>query len=255
MGHIKKKVMLKLSHNERFKELESNSLNLGWDAIATSTNWLKDACEKTTEGWDYTPHAAKRVGWYHYGHSIFNQFIGRRQFGSKDTGLTVGTLIHAHPLKGTSDAIQVMTALIQKYPGKFRMVGVGEVPDFQKTKPPWLNYIMEASRDEMANVMSQVDIWLVASYTEGLGRMTLEAMSAGCAIVASDTQAEFLVDGTNCLLAMTDDVTGLTKCVEMLYEDTQLKEKLITAGLETATKAADPTDYIYNWNEIIGGLF
>jgi GT2 family glycosyltransferase/glycosyltransferase involved in cell wall biosynthesis len=255
MAHIKKKVMFKLSHNERFKDLESKSLDLGWDTIATSTQWLQDACEKTTDGWDYVPHAAKRVGWYHYGHEVFNLNAHRRQFGDKEKGITVGTLIHAHPLKGTNEALQVMNAIAQKYPGTVRMVGVGEVPDFSKNKPPWLNYIAGASREEMAMVMAQVDIWLVASHTEGLGRMTLEAMSSACAIVATDTQAEFLVDGVNCMLSEIGDVNGLTNCVDILYNDTPKKEGIITAGVATATKAADPTEYIHNWNKIIGDLF
>jgi glycosyltransferase involved in cell wall biosynthesis len=256
MAHIKKKVMLKLSHNERFKELETNSLNLEWDAIATSTGWLRDACNTVTEDWDYsTGHNAKRVGWYHYGHPLFNQNTHLRSYGNNKVGLTIGTLIHQHPLKGTNEALGVMEALLKKYPGAIRMVGVGEVPGFAKTKPPWLNYVAGASREDMAGVMSHVDIWLVASHTEGLGRMTLEAMSSGCAIVSTDTQAEFLKDGQNCMLAKVGDVQGLTDCCDRLFNAEPLKADLIKNGLATATKAADPTDYIANWNKIIGDLF
>jgi len=256
MAHVKKKVMLKLSHNARFQELESNSLDLKWDAIATSTEWLKGACEAVTEDWKYNTHKnAKRVGWYHYGHELFNTHANRRQFGDKDKGITIGTLIHAHPLKGTNEALQVMDTINQKYPGKVRMLGIGEVPEFAKTKPPWMQYLAGASREEMANVMSQVDIWLVASHTEGLGRMSLEAMSAGCAIVATDTQAEFLVNGKNCLLSKVGDVDGLIRDIDTLFNETEFKESLITEGLATATRAADPSDYIRNWNKIIGDLF
>jgi glycosyltransferase involved in cell wall biosynthesis len=256
MAHIKKKVMLKLSHNERFKELEANSLNLEWDAIATSTDWLQKACNAVTEGWDYsTGHNAKRVGWYHYGHSLFSQNTHRRPYGNNKVGITIGTLIHQHPLKGTNEALVVMESLLKKYPGAIRMVGVGEVPGFEKTKPPWLNYVAGVSREDMAGVMSQVDIWLVASHTEGLGRMTLEAMSSGCAIVSTDTQAEFLKDGQNCMLAKVGDVQGLTDCCDRLFNAEALKADLVKNGLATATQAADPTDYIANWNKIIGDLF
>jgi GT2 family glycosyltransferase/glycosyltransferase involved in cell wall biosynthesis len=256
MAHIKKKVMLKLSHNERFKELETNSLNLEWDAIATSTGWLRKACNTVTEGWDYsTGHNVKRVGWYHYGHSQFAQLTHQRSYGNNKVGITIGTLIHQHPLKGTNEALVVMEALLKKHPGAIRMVGVGEVPGFDKTKPPWLNYVAGLSREDMSRVMSQVDIWLVASHTEGLGRMTLEAMSSGCAIVSTDTQAEFLKDGQNCMLAKVGDVQGLTNCCDRLFNAAPLKADLIQNGLATAKKAADPTDYITNWNKVIGDLF
>ena len=256
MAHIKKKILLKLSHNPRFQALEADSLNLKWDAIATSTFWLKEACEKVTDGWEYNTHKnVQRVGWYHYGHEVFSKGANRRRFGNKEDGLTIGTLVHAHPLKGTDEALQSMEAMARKYPGKLQMVAVGEVPEFAKKKPDWLNYALKPSREEMAHVMSQVDIWVIASHSEGLGRMTLEAMSAGCAIVSTDTGAEFLQDGKNCLLSKVGDVNGLVKNLDTLFQDTALKETLIDASYKTAQAAADPEPYIRSWNSIIGDLF
>jgi glycosyltransferase involved in cell wall biosynthesis len=103
--------------------------------------------------------------------------------------------------------------------------------------------------------MKQVDIWVVASHTEGLGRMTLEAMSAGCAIVATDTGAEFLKDGENCLLVKPGDINGLNKATDMLIADDNLRKKLIEGGYTTASAAADPAEYVQRWNNIIGDLF
>ena len=254
MPQIKNKVMLKLSHNERFKSLETDSLNLKWDAIATSTSWLKEACENVTEGWEYTTQPATRVGWYHYGHSLFHAPANTRKFGNKDTNFVLGTLIHHHPLKGTNEALQAMAALAQKYPGRFQLVSVGEVPGFGKTKPPWLNYVASPSREQMASIMKQVDVWIVASHTEGLGRMTLEAMSSGCAIVSTNTGAEFLKDKENCLLAPIGDVNQLTSAVEELYLNTELKNKIVEKSYATAVQAANPEAYVQAWNNLLGGL-
>jgi len=255
MAHIKKKIMFKLSHNERFQSLEADSLNLKWDAVATSTQWLKEATEKVTDGWKYNTQPASRVGWYHYGHDTFNTTADRRNFGDNKKGITIGTLIHAHPLKGTDEALQVMQAVAQKYPNKFQLVGVGEVPDFAKHKPKWLNYVLNPSRNEMSQVMKQVDIWIIASHTEGLGRMTLEAMSSWCAVVSTDTGAEFLEDGKNCLLAKVGNVTDLTKAVETLYLNTEFKQDIVIASYATAMAAADSKQYVKNWNKLIGDLF
>jgi glycosyltransferase involved in cell wall biosynthesis len=85
--------------------------------------------------------------------------------------------------------------------------------------------------------------------------MTLEAMSAGCAIVSTNTGAEFLKNGENCLLADVGDVPALTSAVKKLYNDSDLTEKLVRNSCATADKVADPTDYINNWNKIIGDLF
>ena len=135
------------------------------------------------------------------------------------------------------------------------MISVGEVPNFSKNKPPWLTYILNSTREEIAKAMSQIDIWIVASHTEGLGRMTLEAMSSSCAIVATNTNAEFLVDGENCLLAEPGDINGLVKAVDTLYNNKQLKDNLIANGYETACKYSDSRDYVKSWQNIIGDLF
>ena len=254
LAHVKKKVMLKLSHNKRFQTLETDSLNLKWDAIATSTSWLKEACENVTEGWQYNTQPATRVGWYHYGHKLFSEAATRRRYNDKNSGFTVGTLIHNHPLKGTQEALSVMYAMLQKYPNKLQFVGVGEVEAFAKNKPNWLNYVLSPSRDELPMVLAQCDLWLVASHTEGLGRLTLEAMSSGCAIVSTNTGAEFLRDSENCLLAPVGDVNALTKAVEIVYLNSTFKNNLVKNSRQAAAKAADPAAYVKNWNDIIRSL-
>ena len=255
MAHIKKKVMLKLSHNARFIEHESNSLNLKWDAVVTSTKWLKEACEKTTDGWQYTPQAAQQVGWYHYAHAGFSALPSERAFGSSRSNIALGTLIHPHPLKGTKETLETFRAMAQKHPNKLQLISVGEDVPFGKHKPPWLNYVLSPTRNEMAQVMKQVDIWVAGSHTEGLGRMVLEAMSSGCAIVATNTGAEFLRDGENCLLVEVGDTDATNKAVDSLILDDGLRKKLIEGGYATAAAAADGTEYVENWNRIIGDLF
>jgi glycosyltransferase involved in cell wall biosynthesis/GT2 family glycosyltransferase len=257
MAHIKKKVMLKLSHNARFQKLESDSLNLKWDAIVTSTDWLKEACEKVTEGWEYDTHKnARRIGWYHYAYDTFFRPPNLRNFGTLEKrDIVVSTLIHAHPLKGTNEALQTMMALAQKFPGKLTFVGVGEVPDFGKAKPDWINYIQSPSREEMAQAMAQTDIWINASHTEGLGRMTLEAMSAGCAVVATDTGCEFLKDGHNCALVPIGSVNDLTKQADRFILSDQLRKDIIHNGYATAAEAASASEYKKNWKKLIGDLF
>jgi GT2 family glycosyltransferase len=256
MDQIKKKVMLKLSHNQRFQSLETDSLNLKWDAIVTSTDWLRKACMKVTEGWEYKTHRnVRRIGWYHYAHPTFDRPQNARNFGDLATSnMVIGTLIHAHPLKGTNEALQTMMALAQKYPGKLAFVGVGEMPEFGKAKPPWLHYEQSPTRETMAQIMAQTDIWLTASHTEGLGRMTLEAMSSGCAVVATDTGAEFLKDGKNCAIVPVGSVNDMTKQAERLMQKPQLRRDFITEGYATAAEAADSSEYKQGWKKLIGDL-
>lgn len=238
-----KYIMYKLSHNERFKKEENDNLNLPWDHIITSTGWLRDACITPLNGWDHQawdPEKVTVVGWYHYGHEVFNCNPRNRTYGDALAGFKIGTLIHAHPLKGTQDAINTLAGLKRKYQNFMAAVGVGEA----KSKlPDFVQNIYSPNRADLAHVMKQLDIWLQASHTEGLGRMALEAMSAGCVVVASKTGAEFMVDGENCLLFDIGNAQMAAEQIDRLVKDRGLIEKLALNGYETAVANASPVKF------------
>jgi len=246
-----KYVMYKLSHNERFKEEEQKALALPWHHIITSTGWLKEACHTVTEGWEYPTWPANKVsvvGWYHYGHENFNCDPRNRTYGDATSGFRVGTLIHGHPLKGTQEAIAAAQGLKRKYGNYCHIVGVGE----QKAKlPPFVQFIFSPNRQDLAHIFRQLDVWFGASHTEGLGRMALEAMSSGVPVVTTDTGAEFLVDGENCLLYPVGDAQAGAECVNRLVQDKGLITKLAINGYDTARKAADSTDFKAAVNKVL----
>ena len=248
---VKRKVLLKLSHNERFYELENNSLNMKWDNIITSTKWLKDACENPLEGWAHPPQNATRVGWYHYAHETFSCPPNARTYGTLQTRMTLAFLAHQHPLKGTTEAMRAMMAIKQKYKDSVNIVAVGEWPGFSKIRPPWVQYLFSPNRKTLAEFLKTVDIWLTASYTEGLGRMGLEAMSASCGVVLTDTGVEYAVDGKNCLINGTGNTTTMVLNMNKLITDRDLYSDIVKNAYDTACQYADPTNYIENLNKVI----
>jgi len=250
--NAKKKVMLKLSHNPRFKVLEENGLKEKWDTIITSSNWLKQVCEKPLEDWNHPPHPATRVGWVHYGHSTFNCSLENKPERPK---IVINTLIHAHPLKGTSISLAAMKGVKEKRMNEIHMVGMGEWPKFKEDCPNWLQYMFELTRPQFAQAMSQTDIWVSSSLSEGLGRMALEAMSASCAVIMSDTGAEYAVDGENCLIVPPNDPEAVEAAINILIEDPELRAKIAMGGYQTASKMADPSVYLNEVNKVIQGLF
>ena len=257
----KKKVMLKLSHNPRFQQLEDQGLNLNWDEIITSTQWLKEIClnPDTDSGWTYKPKEAKRVGWYHYGHSTFDckPENNQRKYNdlTTETPIVIATLAHHHPSKGTVETIQALEVIKKKYLNKVNIVSVGEWPDFSKIKPNWINYYFSLNRTKMAEVLNQTDIWISGSHSEGLGRLNLEAMSSGCACVLSDTSAEFTVDKVNCLLYEKKNVEQLITAIDKLISDNTLRGNIAAEGYRTAKALSDSTDFTNNLNTVIEGLF
>jgi GT2 family glycosyltransferase/glycosyltransferase involved in cell wall biosynthesis len=254
---IKKKVMLKLSHNPRFQNLENAGLSLPWDAIITSTDWLADICKKPDKkaGWGYPPKAATRVGWFHYGHESFNCKPRDRAFNEVNkAAVNIMFLAHHHPSKGTNEAIAALTQLKEKYGDRINVAAVGEWPDFMNIKPPWIQYFLNASRENMASLFKQADMFVLTSHSEGLGRMALEVMSSSCALVMTDTKAEFTRDKDNCLIVPVGNIEAIKNATDTLIQDRSLRISLVESAYETASSLADPTDYIKNINRVIKRL-
>jgi glycosyltransferase involved in cell wall biosynthesis/GT2 family glycosyltransferase len=258
LPHVKKKIMLKLSHNERFKQLEEMGLNCDWDAVVTSTEWLKNICKLPPEGWNYKSTQASRVGWWHYGHERMASNPKSREYGigNADRPLIIGTLIHQHPLKGTTDAVKALGAVFRDYGTAVRFVGVGEIPPKKfGINLPNFNYKHAPNRDQMAEILGSCDVWLGASHTEGLGRMALEAMSAGAACVLSDTGAEFTKNGENCVLYPAGDLAAMVEALRSVLTNKDFAKKIREEGFKTARALADPGPCVDALEKIIEELF
>lgn len=242
LPQVKKKIMLKLSHNARFKQLEEQGLQTKWDAILTSTDWLREICANPGD-WDYKPVDATRIGWWHYGHELMSKNPRSREYndGSASKPITIATLIHKHSSKGTQDAVRALGSIFQRHNTKVTFVGIGEVSPKQfGINLPNFRYKLAPNRDEMAELLGKCDIWIGASHTEGLGRMALEAMSAGATCILSDTGAEYTEHNKNCLLYPVGNVDALYVSIESILGDPKLAARLREEGFRTARKYANP---------------
>ena len=253
----KKTIMLKLSHNPRFKALEEAGLNCKWDAVVTSSQWLADACKTPTIGWNYPSVEATRIGWFHYNFETMRRNPKRKKIRTLSAvdPVVITTLIHGHISKGSADAGNVFAAIKKVHGDKVKMYGVGEIrPAEVKLSIPGMEYVYHPSRDEMAELMFKTDIWLSCSHGEGLGRMALEAMTGLAACVLTDTGAEYVVDGTNALVAPVGDLNGLANHINTLLLDHQLRRDIAQAGFQTAKVMSEPGDLIEKLEEVIANV-
>ena len=104
--------------------------------------------------------------------------------------------------------------------------------------------------------MRSASVFVLASFHEGFPNVLLEAMSNGCAIVASNCDfgpGEIIEHGVNGLLFATGSVLDCAQKIRSLLMDAQLREKLGNNAKATAQRyAAIPI--FEQWERIINDV-
>ena len=95
---------------------------------------------------------------------------------------------------------------------------------------------------ELPQVYASADVFVAPSVTasdggkEGFGLVVIEAMASGIPVVASKSGGikEIVKDEENGLLCEEKDVLGLSKAINRVINDNNLREKIVSNGLVTA---------------------
>lgn len=132
--------------------------------------------------------------------------------------------------KGFSMALEALRAL-STY-AKFQVLLVGLSAEWAASQLPDFCHAIArefvADRDEMIRYYESADVFLFASRRENFPCVTLEAMAAGCCVVATPTDGttEQITHEQNGLLA--DEISGraLTLPLQRAIEDTSLSQRL-----------------------------
>lgn len=87
-------------------------------------------------------------------------------------------------------------------------------------------------RNDVPELLTKMDIGVMASSNEAFGRSTVEYMMAGLAVVASDGGAnkEIIQDGQTGLIYKSGDPKSLADKLELLINDKEMLEKLAENG-------------------------
>lgn len=94
-------------------------------------------------------------------------------------------------------------------------------------------------RSDVPALLRQADVFLLTSRHEPLGIVLLEAMAAGCPVVATRSGGPESVvrDGVDGLLADVGDVQGLTNRVIQLWDDGALSQRLAHSARQTVVNS------------------
>ncbi len=153
----------------------------------------------------------------------------------KDVMLSVG---RSHYLKNLTMTMDAWKEIKDKQP-TFWMFGIEpQVADgIQNTK-----YYYKPTDEGVNELYNKATIFVQTSRHEGFCLPVLEAMAAGAPVICTDAHgnADFCVDGENCLMIEHDDVNNLKRQIKKLFSDKKLQEKLRKSGYKTAQQYSWP---------------
>jgi glycosyltransferase involved in cell wall biosynthesis len=108
----------------------------------------------------------------------------------------------------------------------------------------WLGH-----RDDMPNLLQQVDIAVLPSYHEGVPRFLLEAAACGLPLVATDIEGCRVVvrDGVNGFLVPVKDPYALADAIETLIKKPELRRQMGIAGRKIVEAEFDERIILNKW--------
>ena len=122
-----------------------------------------------------------------------------------------------------------------------RFVWAGPVEDQEACESLPINVQCLGMRDDMPEVYSALDVFVLPSHREGFSRSAMEAAACGCALVLSDIRGcrELGRHGEHLLLVPPHDATALIQAVTELLDEPESRQALSAAGTERAMECYD----------------
>ncbi len=163
---------------------------------------------------------------------------------SRSQGFTKKTIVSAGVFdkkKGFWDALQAIEKL-SKGRSDFRYILYGDGPQKKRLAAYISDHrlsdviSMPGWHDRPAEFLKSADIYLMPSYTEGIGMSIVEAMAAGVPVVISDIPSHRgnVSDGINGLLFPPGDITAMAEKLEFLLDNPQARLEMGEKALAVA---------------------
>lgn len=210
------------------------------DAVTVNSRYLEDRLQKTENG-------RRKVRIVGNGINL-DDFLAIQPYNhSRPYILFLGRLVHK---KGVDLIIQAYTAVCRDLPYDLLIAGDGEERQKletlvkQRGVEDRVKFFGQVENKFGHELMAGASLFVVPSRLEPFGIVVLEAMAAGCPVLASRTGGltEIIKDGQTGVLFNSEDVVDLsTKLLELLLNLTKM-ERLKLAAWEDVQK--------HTWNNV-----
>ena len=170
----------------------------------------------------------------------------KRSLGLYPQRLIVGAIGWLLPIKGPMHLLKAMKSVWESNPDtQLVFVGKGDQEEELKTE----TFRMGASskvrflgwRYDIPEIMQAIDILVLPSLNEGMGRVLVEAMAAGRPVVASNVCGipDLVRHGQNGFLVSPGDVNGLCTAIIRLLNDQKIREEMGRRGRSAANEFSE----------------
>lgn len=196
---------------------------------------------------------AQRFDLSHTCRDIFFSFIGTQVF-VPDAGaqgdnsiLLVG---HPFPIKGVDVLIRAFNRIAPHYPDvTLKIIGMCDnLADYvaMVDDPARVMFLPGISHREIVTHFQQSLFYVLASRTEGIPRVLVEAMACGKAVVASRVGGvpDVVVDGETGLLFESQNDADLAEKMAAMLDDPARRERMGAAGLRRCHAEFSPQRYV-----------
>ncbi len=165
----------------------------------------------------------------------------KKRLGIPEDNMVVGTTGRLTHVKGHRYLIEAAGKVLDvRLDTTFVFLGDGELLNELKDMVTKLdieeNVKFLGWRDDVAEVMSVFDIFVLPSLNEGMGRVLVEAMALGKPIVASDVGGipDLVVNGENGFLVPVGNVGSLADGINRLIQSSGMRKKMGRCGKKIA---------------------
>jgi glycosyltransferase involved in cell wall biosynthesis len=165
----------------------------------------------------------------------------RHVLGVRPNEFVIGIVGSLTRVKGHDLLLKALGGLKASGPA-FKLVIIGDGPERDRlanlatTLGVSERVLFAGWREDVASCLQGMDAYVCASRSEGMSNALLEAMAAGLPVIATDVADHAVIfrGGQDALLIPADDTAALSRALECLLGDRQLRRRLGRAASERA---------------------
>ena len=152
--------------------------------------------------------------------------VKRKELGLPPDGAIVGTVGRLVPIKGLEWLLKAAPQVLAQFPQAcFVIIGdgplLGELRQLTSKLGIGLRVVFLGAREDVPECLAALDLFVLPSLNEGMGRVLLEAMAVGLPVVATRVGGipDIVPDGTTGLLVPPRDDRALAEAILILLRD------------------------------------